>query len=367
MPIVDHAPRLGARPAARPGPDPARRIDNTVHDVVALANDVERHVAEGLRRRRDLRPGFVSLLAFVPRDGITQGVLAEALNTTVQSTSATLALAEQAGFVVRIPHPTDGRAKVVVLTDRGRRVVDRAADLLAASSDRAASHLGEVRAVAFTRSLETLATRLALHRSPVRHAGTSSATLVRLAADAVRAMHAGLLAAGHADIRRAQTAVLVQIAPSGSRASELARTMRLTRQSVSATLHELEALGYVQRRDAAHDRRGVVFTPTTRGDRFVRAYVAAVDAVEHRWAGVLGPADWAAFVDAAHHLHRCLRLGAPGDRADRRAHSDRALADLAAELRHQLGHTDAARLARLLHQPPEEEPSRTGTRTERHP
>ena len=349
-----------------PGTDPTRRSDNTVHDVVAIANDIERHVAEGLRRHRDLRPGFVSLLSFVPRDGIAQGALADALGSTVQTTSTTLALAEHAGFVVRVPHPTDGRAKVVVLTDRGRRVVGRAAGLLAVSSERASAHLGEVRAEAFTRSLEVLATALRLRLSPTPHAGTSSAILVRLAADAVHAMHAAVATAGHADVRRAHSAALVQIAPSGARASDLARTMRLTRQSMSTTLHELEALGYVQRGDAAADRRGVVFTLTARGGRFVRAYVAAVDAVEQQWADVLGVAGWAAFVDAAHHLHGALRLGARADRTEHRVCTDRELADLAAELHHRLGPADAARLARLLRQPTEEEPSPTGTRTERH-
>jgi hypothetical protein len=122
----------------------------------------------------------------------------------------------------------------------------------------------------------------------------------------------------------------------------------------------------VQRGDAAADRRGVVFTLTARGGRFVQAYVAAVDAVEHRWAEVLGAAAWAAFVDATHHLHGGLRLGARADRTEHRVHTDRELADLAAELHHRLGPADAARLARLLRQPTDEEPSRLATRTERH-
>lgn len=38
---------------------------------------------------------------------------------------------EEDGYVTRTPHPTDRRRKVVALTDEGRRVAERAAEILA--------------------------------------------------------------------------------------------------------------------------------------------------------------------------------------------------------------------------------------------
>jgi DNA-binding MarR family transcriptional regulator len=40
---------------------------------------------------------------------------------TKQSTSEVVATLEREGFVRRAPHPSDGRARVLLLTDEGRR------------------------------------------------------------------------------------------------------------------------------------------------------------------------------------------------------------------------------------------------------
>lgn len=47
--------------------------------------------------------------------------LAQALGTTARNVTAIVDALEEAGLVVRVPHPTDRRATVVELTDRGRR------------------------------------------------------------------------------------------------------------------------------------------------------------------------------------------------------------------------------------------------------
>ena len=53
------------------------------------------------------------------RDDVTAGELARYLRITKQSTSEVVALLEQAGIVRRAPHPRDGRARVILLTDDG--------------------------------------------------------------------------------------------------------------------------------------------------------------------------------------------------------------------------------------------------------
>jgi DNA-binding MarR family transcriptional regulator len=53
------------------------------------------------------------------RDDVTTVELAHHLGITKQSTSEVVAALERAGLVRRVPHPSDGRARVLVLTDKG--------------------------------------------------------------------------------------------------------------------------------------------------------------------------------------------------------------------------------------------------------
>jgi DNA-binding MarR family transcriptional regulator len=55
----------------------------------------------------------------VGRDDVTAVELSRYLGITKQSTSEVVALLEGAGIIRRAPHPTDGRARVLLLTDEG--------------------------------------------------------------------------------------------------------------------------------------------------------------------------------------------------------------------------------------------------------
>jgi len=52
-------------------------------------------------------------------NGATGNELAEFLDITKQAASEMVDYLEQHGYVVRLPHPTDRRGKIVTLTDRG--------------------------------------------------------------------------------------------------------------------------------------------------------------------------------------------------------------------------------------------------------
>lgn len=60
----------------------------------------------------------------VGRDDVTTVELARHLRITKQSASEVVAVLEQAGIVRRAPHPSDGRARVLLLTAAGRARLD---------------------------------------------------------------------------------------------------------------------------------------------------------------------------------------------------------------------------------------------------
>ncbi len=68
---------------------------------------------------------FVVLSALADGDAITQQDLVERVSSDPNTVRAMLLLLEGRGFLSRRRHPTDGRARSVVLTAKGRRMYDK--------------------------------------------------------------------------------------------------------------------------------------------------------------------------------------------------------------------------------------------------
>ncbi len=68
---------------------------------------------------------FVLLASLAEDDGISQKELARRASSDPSTIRAMLVLLEGRGLVAREPHPADGRARVVTLTTKGRRLFER--------------------------------------------------------------------------------------------------------------------------------------------------------------------------------------------------------------------------------------------------
>src|SRR5262245_10789793 len=73
---------------------------------------------------------FVLLSALAEGEGVTQQELVRRISSDPNTVRAMLLLLEERGLVARLRHPTDGRARSVALTAKGRR---RYAQLVAGS------------------------------------------------------------------------------------------------------------------------------------------------------------------------------------------------------------------------------------------
>jgi DNA-binding MarR family transcriptional regulator len=100
-----------------------------------LINHLARIFAQALAREikpLGLAPGqFMVLLELWREDGLTQRDLVGRLDVEQATLANTLSRMERDGLVRRVPHPTDGRAQVIRLTERARRLegpATRAAD-----------------------------------------------------------------------------------------------------------------------------------------------------------------------------------------------------------------------------------------------
>jgi DNA-binding MarR family transcriptional regulator len=339
--------------------------DNLVHDLIAISNDLQRHVTGDLRRRgyEGLRPSFARLLSSVWEAGLAQSRLADELGVSVQAASQTVSLAEEVGYVMREPNPEDGRSKLVVITPLGRRFVRDGTEAVMARAEQYAEHVGATQLSRFEAALARLQTGFDLPAE--RHSFRSDeprsrvGAVILLAERATIELRVAMRDGGHGALGASQNSILVHIGSDGVRASEIARVQRVSRQTISSTMHELESLGYLTRRQDGDDARGVVFVLTRRGRRMVDSYIDQINAFEQSYAEVLGVARFARFAETAHDLHHRIRLEhamryspllRAGGVRPATARPDGELVNLANDLHRWLGGGDTVRLAALLGQ-----------------
>jgi DNA-binding MarR family transcriptional regulator len=104
----------------------------------------------------DLRPRHGAVLAYLDDDGIRLVDLARIAGRNKQTIAAILDELEKLGYVYRATDPADRRAKLIMPTERGRKAMQLADDILADIESRYAEQLGQRRYAQFMRSLRTI-------------------------------------------------------------------------------------------------------------------------------------------------------------------------------------------------------------------
>jgi DNA-binding MarR family transcriptional regulator len=102
------------------------------------------------------KPSHSAVFAQIKREGSRLTDLAKGANMTPQSMSELVAELVELGYVERKPDPTDGRAKLIVLTDRGNACIDAAQTTIQGLEDQLTAILGD----RGHRQLRTLLTKL---------------------------------------------------------------------------------------------------------------------------------------------------------------------------------------------------------------
>lgn len=93
----------------------------------------------------------------------TTSQLAEHLGVTKQAAAQLVEELVAKGYVERRPHPDDGRARLIVLTGKGRNCTRAAEAAIADTAGRWTSQLGERRLAALAEGLLRIAPRGPLH------------------------------------------------------------------------------------------------------------------------------------------------------------------------------------------------------------
>jgi DNA-binding MarR family transcriptional regulator len=74
---------------------------------------------------------------------LNQATLSRHAHTDIMMTSQVLRTLEDKGFLIRTPHPTDTRAKVITLTEQGRTIAQQAMSVVESVDEAFFQVLGE--------------------------------------------------------------------------------------------------------------------------------------------------------------------------------------------------------------------------------
>ncbi len=117
--------------------------------------------------------------------------------------------------------------------------------------------------------------------------------LSHLAAIYERAFLQGLSSDPAFAITSAEHAILRCVAERSSTATEIARTLGLSKQAIGKTVTALERRGYVTRSTSAVDERAQEVSMTEEGRRLVRRSIRVAKSLDARTRKVLGAPDFA--------------------------------------------------------------------------
>lgn len=365
--MVEPAPRARIRAAAPVKPVPrnggagamnedvrARYRSNTARHLIGVARDFENRMLGRLTAEdgyERLRPSFGPLLSLIAQRPRPLRALADALSISPQAVSQLVSACERCGFTERGPDPDDGRNRLIALTRRGRGLVADANRQRRRLTAEYAANIGDEAMDRFAESATRLLRALSEAPDVLPIAGRSASigALPLLSVDAQRTLMKDTAARGHAGLKMSHAQVLPLIGPEGARVASLARVQGISRQAVGATARELEDMGYLRREPDPRDRRGVVFLLSDQGEALIRDSVAALDALDARYAKAIGPRRYSALQRGARALYESLGLereifdGTPQD--------GEPLERLAERLRRELGDDASRRLAALLAEP----------------
>jgi DNA-binding MarR family transcriptional regulator len=139
----------------------SRRFEHADRDTVSLVSlshlKLSRHVAEAVGAAGyGIKPAHSAVFGQIDPDGSRLTDLARGANMTPQGIGQLVDELEHLGYVARRPDPTDRRAKLITLTESGRRCVTAGAAIVSELERRIAEALGEKNHAEFRRMLLTV-------------------------------------------------------------------------------------------------------------------------------------------------------------------------------------------------------------------
>lgn len=225
------------------------------------------------------------------------------------------------GYLLRRADPRDKRAKQLVLSARGKKLLADVGRLSVRIDAELAAIVGSDGLDDFKHSCSELARQFAAAETlvPVEEMGPYpfSLYLSGIISYCEQELNAMNVRKGYINPKMSFTQIIVYTSPYGSSINDLARINGVSKQAISKTVKELEALGYVERRDNASDARSTKVYLTDSCLRLIEDSYANVEVMKGRIAAILGEKKYKRFAVVAEKLHDHFNtLRAHGDASE---------------------------------------------------
>jgi DNA-binding MarR family transcriptional regulator len=281
---------------------PRRTSEPARESVLAqFSRNLPRHiagVAQGLNERlmaqcvaaghAGLRASFNQVLARLSNSGTRIVDIANACHITQQAAGQLIGELEKLGYVKRKPDSVDKRAKQLVLTARGDRLLKDCNRLAAATEQELAQAIG---ARAFA-SLQAYSATLCKALPRFQEAGNGRHDLALDLAGLATYCDEQLMELdklkGHSRLKMSFSQVISHISPHGSLINDLARINGVSKQAISQVVKEVEDLGYIERKQNPHDARSTKLFLTDYGLQLIADSVENISVLRAQMADVLG-------------------------------------------------------------------------------
>ncbi len=282
----------------------ARYSDNFARHIIALSTFSQSRIMQILSEEKaydGLRLSFEPYIGYLTNASQPGGVdiedgalrpssVAEHLGISRQVCNQTLNQLEQHGYIRRKPDPLDGRAKLVSLTAKGRRLaIDGQQALVSVTQELRAAFARESESPDdalhdFSGCLQQVAQVLALYDDAASVARWNTeqvigAVLPRLSQHINKSLMSHNYDCGHQGLTLAHGQVLNLIGPQGGRVQTIAELQGVSKQAISAIAQDLEQLGYL-RREASGDSRSRLLQFTAQGVALIRDAIEGIDLLE---------------------------------------------------------------------------------------
>ena len=292
-----------------------------------------------------LRINFEPYIAIAGEKGARLSDIAEILGISRQAANQTANQIEAAGYLQRASDPSDGRAKLLVTTPRGKALMRQGGAEALKAQNRFAAIVGENDLSQVKTSLIKLNRGLGLLFPDEDEALLMLAALMpRLSNYISNRLQELTMAKDHPLLKRNFGQVLMFIGPRGGRIQQMANAQDLSKQAISVIASELEECGYLKRDPDPEDARQVVLKFTDAGKKLIRDSVESTDQLAQEFAEVAGEQAISQIIEVMARIYRSLHL-----EEDIFGHADTTdIRVIARQLTRQLGDEGARALAKLL-------------------
>jgi DNA-binding MarR family transcriptional regulator len=193
--------------------------------------------------------------------------------------------------MARRPDPNDARAKRLLITRKGRKLVACAEQASLQIERELRARIGAPALTEFKAGCTKLFHALVAAREPLPDrdpAAMLPLSVAGLATYCERTLMELDRARGYEDLKMSYAQVLTHVSPHGTLINDLARINGVSKQAIGQVVKQVEEAGYVQRRQHPLDKRSTMIFLTDAGLRLIRDSLDNVARIEMDFARVLG-------------------------------------------------------------------------------